>query len=487
MDASLPVASSPSQNKMSDIYQNSIFWVEIERISPNPFQPRKEFDEERLKSLAESIRMYGLLQPLTVTRKEETKEDGGIMVSYELIAGERRLRASKLAGLTQIPVIIRSGHDTDQMKLELAIIENLQREDLNPVDKAKAFAMLQKQFNFTHAEIGEKVGKSREYVTNTLRLLMLPDEILGYLAEGRIAEGHTRPLLMLKDKPEEQMVLAKEILLKKLTVRESEALARRSAQDRVTKRKYKVNPEILELERKLTEKLGTRVQIEQKEVGGKVVISFFSADDLSNLLNNMRLEEESSRITNSFNGNPDAPAEDLTKKVMRENENMNALNSAPQNKEQTYSATNEEKVVGAQEGVQSNFVGNESSVHNVEPSPNRPLPEDENGVKKFEQNFNDSIGSEQQNDFMKTDESRYQTTETFEDMNQESGVGVDEKNIEQSNESAHEKRGETASFEQVSASAENSQQTVPSESENIENDKKEDEDDDLYSIMNFSI
>jgi ParB family transcriptional regulator, chromosome partitioning protein len=309
----LPVAPSPSRT-MSDIYRDSIFWVEVERIKPNPFQPRREFDEAKLHGLAESIRMYGLLQPLTVTRNETTQDNGGIIVEYELVAGERRLRASKIAGLTQVPVIIRSGEDTDQMKLELAIIENLQREDLNPVDRAKAFLRLHKDFNFTHVDIGKKMGKSREYVSNTLRLLALPEAILGYLAEGRISEGHTRPLLMLNDRPAEQSVLAKEILLKKLTVRESEALARRSAQDKVSA-KHKINPEILSLERKLTEKLGTRVQIEQREVGGKLVISFFSADDLSALLNTMRLEEDQGTVSHVFNGNPSAPAASLAQKV----------------------------------------------------------------------------------------------------------------------------------------------------------------------------
>lgn len=286
----------------SDIYRDSIFWVEIERVKPNPFQPRREFDQAKLKELGESIRMYGLLQPLTVTRNELPREDGGLTVEYELIAGERRLRASKLVGLTQIPVIIRTGEETDQMKLELAIIENLQREDLNPIDRAKAFMRLHKDFNFTHVEIGRKVGRSREYVSNTLRLLALPDVLQGYLSEGRISEGHTRPLLMLNDKPEEQTVLAKEILLKKLTVRESEALARRSAQEKVSAR-HKIDPEILALERSLTEKLGTRVQIEPREVGGRVVISFFSADDLQTLLDSMRVEEEAAAAGKEvFNG-----------------------------------------------------------------------------------------------------------------------------------------------------------------------------------------
>ena len=126
---------------MSQLYNNSIFWVDIDKIKPNPFQPRREFDEDRLKDLADSIRQYGLLQPLTVSREEVEKEDGGISVTYELIAGERRLRASKIAGLEQVPVIIRVGDD-NMAKLELAIIENLQREDLNAVERARAFMRL---------------------------------------------------------------------------------------------------------------------------------------------------------------------------------------------------------------------------------------------------------------------------------------------------------------------------------------------------------
>ncbi len=289
------------------MYRDSIFWVEVERISPNPFQPRREFDQLKLQELADSIRMYGLLQPLTVTRKEIQRADGGLTVEYELIAGERRLRASKLAGISQVPVIIRMGEDDDRVKLELAIIENLQREDLNPVDRAQAFHKLHKDFGFTHIEIGKKMGKSREYVSNTLRLLTLPEQILQYLTEGRITEGHTRPLMMLAHKPEEQTVLVKEILLKKLTVRESESIARRIAQDKVTAR-HKIDPDILQVERVLTEKFGTRVTIEPREVGGRLVISFFSAQDLQSLLDSMRVDDERAIVPNVFSGVPQSVA-----------------------------------------------------------------------------------------------------------------------------------------------------------------------------------
>ncbi len=478
---------------MSDIYRDSIFWVEVERISPNPYQPRREFNEEKLNGLAESIRMYGLLQPLTVTRKETAKDDGSISVEYELIAGERRLRASKVAGLSQVPVIIRSGEDTDQMKLELAIIENLQREDLNPGDRAKAFLKLHKEFDFTHSQIGKKVGRSREYVSNTLRLLTLPDSILQYLSEGRISEGHTRPLLMLKDKPEEQAVLAKEILLKKLTVRESEALARRSAQDRVTP-KYKVNPEILSLEKKLTEKLGTRVQIEQKEVGGKLVISFFSAEDLATLLDNMRLESERSQITRTFDGNPTSPKENLSDTINNANNadmshshnvfecdegtalekenpsneifdeqvhdmniggavkgDMGVTNGHPAQTTPKEIASNNTFTAGTNALTDNTKVSVEESV--VTPSENRPFPESEN-----------NFGRQSKNEQMKNS--------TFVQNDKMDSAGQVQENISE-NKSAVSKIVDVLTPRQVAPAAVEAVNT--------------DEDPDLYSIKNFSI
>jgi ParB family chromosome partitioning protein len=275
----------------SQFYSDSIFWIELDKIKPNPYQPRKEFDEARLKDLAESIGMYGILQPLVVTRREIHKPDGGLSVEYELISGERRLRASKIAGLAQVPALIRNGQEDEQIKLELAIIENLQREDLNPVDRARAFDRLSKEFSFTHAQIGAKVGKSREYVSNSLRLLMLPAEMLEALSQGKISEGHSRPLMMLNDRPEEQATLFREILLKKLTVREAEGIGRRVAYDKVRKKERAFDPELLDIEEKLTATLGTRVQIERREGdktgGGKIHIDFFTNDDLRSLLDLM--------------------------------------------------------------------------------------------------------------------------------------------------------------------------------------------------------
>lgn len=278
---------------MAQLYSNSIFWVDVDKIKPNPFQPRREFDEARLKDLADSIRQYGILQPLTVSRVEKIGEEG-ISVEYELIAGERRLRASKLAGIDQVPVVIRVGDD-NMAKLELAIIENLQREDLNAVERARAFMRLAEEFKFTHGQIGQKVGKSREYVSNTLRLLALPQEILDGLSAGKISEGHTRPILMLADRPEEQMVLFKEIVFKKITVRDAEKYARRIAYDRVRNKEYILDPEIAEMENKLGETLGTRVHIEKKENGGKITIDFFTTDDLHTILSMIKEREEGSK------------------------------------------------------------------------------------------------------------------------------------------------------------------------------------------------
>src|SRR3990172_3382224 len=268
---------------MSNLYSNSIFWIELDKIKPNPYQPRREFEADKLRDLADSIRQYGVLQPLVVSRMEIEKPDGGLAVEYELIAGERRLRASKLAGLSQLPVIIRVGDDS-MMKLEIAIIENLQREDLNPVDRARAFLRLADEFKFTHPEIGKKIGRSREYVSNTLRILMLPEEILEALSQGKLSEGHTRPIMMLNDRKDEQMTLFKKIIIKKITVREAERIARHIAHDKIRKKQYAPDPEMIELEGKLRDVLGTRVQIERKEVGGHIMIDFFSNDDLQSIL-----------------------------------------------------------------------------------------------------------------------------------------------------------------------------------------------------------
>lgn len=271
---------------MTAFQNDSIFWIEIDKIKPNPYQPRREFDEGKLRDLSESIRQYGVLQPLTVTRRETEHENGSVSVEYELIAGERRLRASKLAKLSQVPALIRMPERTtaenEQMKLELAIIENVQREDLNPIDRAIAFKRLADEFKFSHVEIGKRVGKSREYVSNSIRILNLPDEIQHAILDGTLSDGHSRPLLMLQSRPEEQMVVFKEVVLKKLNVREAELIARRIATDRARR---PAQPEVVAIERELTDAFGTRVLIQQQNgKGGRIVISFLSPEDLQSIL-----------------------------------------------------------------------------------------------------------------------------------------------------------------------------------------------------------
>lgn len=271
---------------------NAIFWIEVEKIVPNPYQPRREFDEKKLQELSDSIRMYGVLQPLVVTRREVMKEHGAFSTEYELIAGERRLRASKLAGLAQVPVIIRTGDESNLMKLELAIIENLQREDLNPVDRALAFKQLAEAFGFSHGQVAEKVGRSREYVSNSIRLLLLPETILNALRQNDISDGHARTLLMLNDRPEEQDVVFREILLKKLSVREVERISRKIASEKTRKKHFiDGDAELQAMEREFTETLGTRVQILRTEYGGRMTIDYFSQEDLRKILDAVRKDE----------------------------------------------------------------------------------------------------------------------------------------------------------------------------------------------------
>lgn len=274
----------------SDLAVESIYFIETDKILPNPYQPRREFDEARLKDLAESIRQYGVLQPLVVSRVENPNDHGGFSVRYELIAGERRLRASRIAGLLQVPAVIRKEQDP-MMKLELAIIENLQREDLSPIDRARSFLRLASEFNLSHADIGRKVGKSREYVSNSLRMLQMPQEIIDALGAGKINEGHTRPLLMLNDRPMEQSVLFKEIVYKKMTVREAERIARGIAKEKVRKHELLPDPEIEEMQNRLQESLGTRVHIDRKDVGGKITIDFFSKEDLDDIIRILQARE----------------------------------------------------------------------------------------------------------------------------------------------------------------------------------------------------
>ncbi|MBI2609820.1 ParB/RepB/Spo0J family partition protein [Candidatus Giovannonibacteria bacterium] len=290
--------------------QSSIFFIEIDRIKPNPFQPRRDFDENKLGELAESIRQYGVLQPLVVVRVERSLPTGGVVTEYELIAGERRLRASKLAGLREVPVMIRE-ESADKVKLEMALVENVQREDLNAIDRAVAFKKLNEEFSLTHKEIGARIGKSREYVANSVRLLALPAEMQQALKEGHITEGHARPLLMLAGRPMEQKKLFEDILYRNVNVREAEKISRQIAFER-SRHPEALDPEIRRLEEKLREALGTRVSIEKKGTKGKISIEFFSELELRDIFEKFIPLETARHFENDLKNEADDPKKFLT-------------------------------------------------------------------------------------------------------------------------------------------------------------------------------
>jgi ParB family chromosome partitioning protein len=208
--------------KEDSVQKDFIFWVDINKIHANPYQPRKEFNDEALNSLAESIKKYGVLQPIIVTRIEK-KTEMGTTTEYQIIAGERRFRASKLVGLKQIPVIIKERNN--QEKLEIALIENVQRKNLNPIDKAEALNQLKEEFSLTEKEIAQIAGMSREAVSNSIRVLTLPEEIIQALKEEKITEGHARALLSIKEVDIQKKVF-EEILANSYSVRDVEKISR---------------------------------------------------------------------------------------------------------------------------------------------------------------------------------------------------------------------------------------------------------------------
>ncbi len=273
---------------------DSVFWIEIEKIEPNPFQPRREFGEEALNDLAASIREYGLIQPIMVSKKE-VETPTGLRVTYELIAGERRWRASKLAGLSQIPAVIRRGVPDDRLKLELAIIENVQREELNAIERAKAFRQLIDEFHLVQREIASRVGKSREMVANTLRLLALPADIQQAINVGQISEGHGRAVLMAGDDVQKQFEVYQAIVSDRLSVREAENRARQVGGRTFTPRKRasKIDdPEMRQWQSRLQEEFGTKVHLQRIGERGKIVVEFFSEEELRGLLHKLVKDRE---------------------------------------------------------------------------------------------------------------------------------------------------------------------------------------------------
>jgi ParB family chromosome partitioning protein len=248
-----------------------IMEIELDKIIPNEYQPRKVFDEAKLKELAASIREQGIIQPIIV------QQAGG---GYALIAGERRWRAARLAGLATIPVLVKEA--TKREVLEMALIENIQREDLNPLEAAEAYKRLQDEFKITQEDLAKRVGKERSTITNFLRLLGLPKEIKQDLAKGSLTMGHAKALLSL-ERVRDQIQAAAMIVKGGLSVREAEALASKLKNPPHEKR-IRVSHELRSIEDKLKKALGTKVSISAKSKGGRIVIEYYSAEDLDRII-----------------------------------------------------------------------------------------------------------------------------------------------------------------------------------------------------------
>jgi len=267
LDALIPGGERPA---------SGIEQIPLDAVVSNPRQPRTRFDPEELAELAESIRVHGMLQPLIVTQDETPGR-------YTLIAGERRLLAARQAGLTHAPALVREA--SEQSRLEMALIENVQRADLAPLELAEAYRQLAEDFDLSHEQIAARVGKSRVAVTNTLRLLKLPESVRQALAEGRISEGHARALLALPT-PQAQAAALHTILTHDLNVRQTEALVRRLTGERPPARpRPEPPPDVLDVQERLQSSLGTRVRLKRTRKGsGTIVIHFYSDEELEALI-----------------------------------------------------------------------------------------------------------------------------------------------------------------------------------------------------------
>lgn len=266
------IPSSVSPKPASPEVQAGAVEILVDQISPNPHQPRQTMNQDKLQELAHSIAAHGLIQPLVVTR---------VGASYQLIAGERRWRASQLAGLTTVPVIIKE--TSPQQMLELALVENIQRADLNPLEEAEAYAQLMEEFGLTQEAVAERVGKSRTAVANIVRLLNLPEEARAALASGEISEGHARALLSLK-KQRDQLSLLTTVINRGLNVRQTEALARQlllGDEADARPKRPPLTPHDKTMLAKFESKLGTKIELNRAEgETGKLVIHFYSEEEL---------------------------------------------------------------------------------------------------------------------------------------------------------------------------------------------------------------
>jgi ParB family chromosome partitioning protein len=250
-----------------------ILEIELDKIVPNEYQPRKVFDSERLKELADTIKVHGVIQPIIVHR---------IGSNYGLIAGERRWRAARVAGLKTIPAFVRDASKREL--IEQALIENIQREDLNPLESAEAYKQLQDEYKLTQEDLAKRVGKERSTITNFLRLLGLPKEIKQHLASGALNMGHAKAVLSL-ERHRDQLLAASRIVKNGLSVREAEMLAARLKHPAGEKKKKAAeNTEYKTVEERLRKSLGTKVNIEAKARGGRIVIQYYSAEELDRIL-----------------------------------------------------------------------------------------------------------------------------------------------------------------------------------------------------------
>ena len=259
--------------KKEEVRVKTTTTLKLSQIEPNKKQPRKQFDAQSLEELASSIKQYGVIEPIVVVKKDDY---------YEIVAGERRWRAAKKAGLKEVPVILKEYSDKEIA--EISLIENIQREDLNPIEEAKAYKQLIEGYKLTQEELAERISKSRSAITNTMRLLKLHDKIQKMLINGQISAGHARALLAIEDK-DKQLLAAEKIISESLSVRQTEDLVKALEKEPEPKKeKIKNNAVYKDLETKMTAVLGTRVSIKQKEVGkGKIEISYFSEEQLDNI------------------------------------------------------------------------------------------------------------------------------------------------------------------------------------------------------------
>lgn len=278
---------SSQENKENEVVKEPDFMVKITKVEPNREQPRKKFDEDALLELAESLKQYGILQPLLVQKREDY---------YEIIAGERRWRAAKLAGLKEVPVIIKDL--SDQEIMEISLIENIQREDLNPIEEAQAYKKLLTEFNLKQDEVAEKVSKSRSAITNSMRLLKLCDKVQQMIIDEQLTMGHVRPLISIED-PEEQYAIAQKIFDERLNVRETERLLKKLQKDKENTEKKQPDNSMKflyeNLEEQMKQILGTKVSIHPKKNNkGKIEIEYYSQNELDRLLDMMQTIQKDS-------------------------------------------------------------------------------------------------------------------------------------------------------------------------------------------------